>query len=79
MGTMHIISKDRHIGDFRLDETMKYKQMVPVTDQSVLDRWSLKVDEGYNHSSIADYIAYFTGKYCTSETLLFDGYGLGQV
>ena len=68
MGRMHIISKHRYIGDFRLDETMKYKQMAPVTDHSVLDGWSLKVDEGYNHISIADYNAYFTVKHCTSKT-----------
>jgi len=38
MGRMHILSKHRHIGDFRLDEAKKYEQMVPVTDHSVLDR-----------------------------------------
>jgi len=34
---MHMLSKVRHICDFRLDEAIKYKQMVQATHHYVLD------------------------------------------
>jgi len=64
---MHFISKYRHIGDFRLNDAKKYEQTDPVTDHSVIDGWSLRVDEEYNFWLSGDHNDYITVKHCTSE------------